>query len=116
MDSNLATSSITEQLDSLCPIYLAMGMSQEEYWHGPPYVYKAFRDKARIERKQRNTEAWYMGQYMLYAISQAFTKNPIYPEEPLPIDELDIRERKERELRLEAESRRDILKGLVEGS
>ena len=53
---------------SLCPDYLAMGMTLTEYWDGDPDDYKSVREAHRLDLKQRNHDAWLHGFYVYNAL------------------------------------------------
>lgn len=87
------------------PLYMAMGMSYEEYWQGPAWLAKAYRDAFEIKRKQEEWARWRQGAYVFNAILCAapvikpFVKDAKpgnYPEEPWPLTEEEAREQQER--------------------
>ena len=87
------------------PLYMAMGMSYEEYWQGPAWLAKAYREAFEIKRKQEEWARWRQGAYVFNAIMCAapvikpFVKDPKpghYPDEPWPITEAEAREQEER--------------------
>ena len=87
------------------PVYLSMGMSYEEYWHGQAWLARAYREAFEIRRKREEFGRWRQGAYVYSAIMCAapvikpFVKDAKpgkYPEEPWPITESEARERQER--------------------
>lgn len=65
-------------------------MTYEQYWFGDPYMVIAYREKHKMERKQRNEEMWVNGIYQLnaltVALNNAFSKHTIkYLDKPLEI-------------------------------
>lgn len=87
------------------PLYMTMGMSYEEYWQGPAWLAKAYRDAFEIRRKQEEWARWRQGAYVFNAILCAapvikpFVKDAKpgnYPEEPWPLTEEEAREQQER--------------------
>lgn len=74
-------------------MYLAFGMTPEEYWEGPPELATAYRKKYELETEQRNEGYWLQGAYfydaLLSMMSQALaSKNSTpreYSEEPYRI-------------------------------
>ena len=86
-----------------CPLYMAMGMTYEQFWDGDATMASAFRKADEIRRKRRNEELWLEGIYTAEALSATvgnmFTKGTKhqYPSEPLPITVEDQKARRERE-------------------
>jgi len=60
--------SYTEQFDSLCPVYMGMGLSYEDFWDGDvekaKYTYKSY----MFKREQENYMLWLQGLYIYQAI------------------------------------------------
>ena len=73
------------------PLYLAMGMTYEQFWQGEPDLVKAYREADNIRRRRRNEEMWLEGIYMVEAlhstVGNMFSKGAKhqYPAEPFPI-------------------------------
>lgn len=97
-----------EICENLCPDYMAMGMTWDEYWYGNPWMAKAFRQAHRMKRDIKNYELWLQGVYVYEAILDAspvfhpLAKDPKpipYPSEPFALDkkEREVREQKEQE-------------------
>lgn len=84
-------------------MYLAMGMTYEQFWDGDANLAVVYREADEIRRRRRNQELWLEGVYMVEALSATvgnmFTKGAKhqYPSEPLPITVAEQQERKERE-------------------
>ncbi len=105
----------------LCPTYLAIGMTYDQYWHGAAEVARYYREAYRLKQKAKNRELWMQGMYFYEAlidvapIMVAFPKKGAkptpYSEEPYPISEEELREREELKERKEAEKLRAALKG-----
>lgn len=113
-DKEASPLSYHEILDKLCPDYMAMGMSWNDYWEGDPDMIVAFRKAFRLREKRaaerRNTELWLQGMYFYEAqidVSPLFRdllKNPKaipYLKEPYPLDkaEKEMREKRDMEER-----------------
>lgn len=80
----------TEYFDMVCPYYMLYGMTYEQFWHGDPWMAKAYKEKHILERKQKNEELWVNGMYQLSALNvalhNAFDKHKIkYLEKPFDI-------------------------------
>ena len=86
-----------------CPLYMAMGMTYEQFWDGDVMMAKSFREADMIRRRRRNEELWLEGIYTAEALSATvgnmFTKGSKhqYPSEPFPITAAEQQERRERE-------------------
>lgn len=89
---------------------MTYGMTPEEFWHGPPELARAYREKAEIERDYQNQLAWWQGLYIYDALSvikaQALSKDQReaekynYPQEPYrikPYTEEELRQKQEEE-------------------
>ncbi len=86
-----------------CPVYMAMGMTYEQFWDQDVFLVKAFREADSIRRRRRNEELWLEGVYMAEALSATvgnmFSKGNKYqyPPEPIPITAEEQKARRERE-------------------
>ena len=84
-------------------MYLAMGMTYEQFWNDDPVLVKAYRKADDIRRKRENTALWLQGIYVAEALSATvgnmFSKGQKhqYPAEPFPISQAEHEERVERE-------------------
>lgn len=96
--------SITELFMQQCPVYIAMGMSYDEYWNGSSERTRAYREAHRIKTRQVNQELWLLGIYMTHALnasvgnmfSSKSTNRIRYPDEPLPLTRKEQQEQQER--------------------
>ena len=113
-EQGLTSQSYTEVFDQLCPHYMSIGMTYDEFWNGDVSMVKAYRKAYELREKRRNQEFWMQGMYFYEALCDAsplfrFTmkKGTIRPEpyvkEPFPITEAEVREREEREARKKEE-------------
>lgn len=101
---NLAHSYSQIFWDSL-PIYMAMGMSAEEFWHRDPKLAEAYRKSYELKKYAENENMWLQGAYVYQALvsaSPCFAFQPQNPqpylERPMPLDEKEAeRMRLERE-------------------
>ena len=102
--------SLNKRFEKLCPIFMNMGMTYNQFWEEDPTIARtyleAFKIKQRNEIKSKEWEIWKQGGYVyealvdvapiLHAFSKA--KKPLpYPEKPYGIDELDKDEEKTKE-------------------
>ena len=95
----------TDIFKELCPYYMSIGMSYEQFWFGDPEMVIYYRKAHEYRNKQKNQELWWAGVYvqqaLLSTVGNMFSKKgaePIhYPREPLPTTEEEAREYQERE-------------------
>lgn len=88
-----------------CPVYMAMGMSYDEYWNGSAERTRAYREAHKIKTRQLNQQLWLEGIYMSHAISATVgnmlssksAKKIEYLREPLPLTAAEQEEQQERE-------------------
>ena len=116
MDGNegLTLQSLSDVFEQLCPYYMSIGMSYDEFWNGDVEMVKAYRKANELRDRRNNQDMWLQGRYFCDALCAAsplyrFTmkKGMIKPEpyikEPYPITEAELREREEREARAKEE-------------
>ena len=113
-DKGLTRQSYNDIFKQLCPYYMSIGMSYDDFWNGDVAMVKAYRKASELQDKRRNFDAWMQGIYVYEALCDAsplyrFTmkKGSIKPEpyikEPFPITAAEVREREEREARVKQE-------------
>lgn len=113
-DEGLTYKSYTEIFEQLCPYYMSIGMSYDEFWNDDVSKVKAYRKAYELRDKRRNQELWLQGMYFYEALCDAsplfrfsMKKGTIKPEpyvkEPYPITAAEVRERNEREARMKEE-------------
>ena len=79
-------------------------MSAEDFWYGDSWLARGYRKAHEMRRVQRNQELWLEGVYFMHAIEATVgnmlagkkSRKAKYPEEPLPITQIEAREREER--------------------
>lgn len=86
---------MSDSFDEVCPYYLSIGVTYDDYWHGDPYIAKYERQAEQIRNDKRNQEMFQQGAYIYQALCavspvlHAFAKNGTNPEpylaEPLPL-------------------------------
>lgn len=107
-DEGLTYKSYTEIFEQLCPYYMSIGMSYDDFWNGDVFMVKAYRTAYELREKRRNQELWLQGMYFYEALCDAsplfrfsMKKGVIKPEpylkEPYPITAAEVREREARE-------------------
>ena len=82
-------------IDGELPVYMAMGMTPDEYWNGDPALLKAYRKMDEIKRERENEMLWLQGMYIyeaigdlapiLHAFAKKGTEAKPYAERPYPI-------------------------------
>lgn len=113
-DKGLTRQSFGEVFEQLCPYYMSIGMSYDEFWNRDVNMVKAYRKAYELREKRRNQEFWMQGMYFYEALCDAsplfrfsMKKGIIRPEpylkEPYPITAAEVREREEREARAREE-------------
>lgn len=60
--------SYTKIFESLCPTYMAMGMSYDEFWYGDPTRVIAYRKADKIRYERDNLNMWIQGMYFYSAL------------------------------------------------
>ena len=107
MDGDAVTaepSTLTEFFIRMFPYYMTLGMSYDEYWHGPAWLCAAYREAHEMRMKNEEWARHRQGAYIYHAILCAapvikpFVKDAKpgkYPDEPWPLtqQEADERER-----------------------
>lgn len=104
----------TEIFEQLCPHYMSIGMTYDEFWNGDVSLCKVYRKAEELRDRKQNQTLWLQGMYIYEALCDAsplfrfsMKKGVIKPEpyvkEPYPITETEVREREEREARKKEE-------------
>ena len=95
--------SLTETFIKLCPQYMAMGMTYDEFWNCNTKVHKAVREAYELRMKREEWGRWRQAMYIydtLLRVSPvfqaAFSKRKVepgkFPDEPWPLTEKEKRE------------------------
>ena len=99
--------SFADVFEEVCPVYMAYGMTYDEFWNGNPKMVIAYRKAHELDIKRRNEEMWLQGLYNFKAFSTALSnlhfdgkshKANRYLEKPI-----DLFEKTEEEKQTEAE-------------
>jgi hypothetical protein len=91
----------------MCPYYMSIGMTYDEFWNQDVTMVRAFRKSYELKRRQQNETLWMQGLYirdaLLSTVGNMFSSKsdaPIeYPKEPYPVTAEQIAEKKEAEQR-----------------
>lgn len=94
----------TEVFERLCPYYMSIGMTYDEYWNGANELPRYYRKAEELRMEKNNYEAWLQGFYiyeafcnaspLFHAFAKKGTKPIPYPERPHALTE-DEKERDE---------------------
>lgn len=69
----------SDYADRLCPIYMAMGVSYNEFWNGDYSQFKYYWEKENILNEKKNAELWLLGNYVydaICAVAPVLVANP----------------------------------------
>lgn len=97
--------SLMSVFEEVCPQYMAMGMSYEQFWDGDVSAHRMFAKAEKQRLLKANRMAWLQGLYIYEALIEvtpylkAFSKGKPkpYTEEPHDIFADEAKKRKERE-------------------
>lgn len=94
---------LTNEFEKLCPYFISIGMTYEQFWYGDVSMtkqyLKAFEIKEKREAKKNKWTIWELGLYIYEAlcyvspILRAFSKakKPLpYPTKPHNLEQLDL--------------------------
>lgn len=102
------------------PIYLALGMSADEFWNGDVWLAKAYRKADEYRKDMDNQRLWLQGLYIYDALMLTAQKalsdkktNDTYPSEPYPISTKAIEDRKEKEKQAKLEAGKSYMEQLA---
>ena len=107
-----STLSYIETFYNHLPYYLAIGMSNDDYWNGDCELVKSYRKADEIKKKRDNEKLWLQGMYIyevlcdVSPIFNPFNRHPKplpYATEPYVLNEKEQREKEERERKLQQE-------------
>ena len=100
------TMSFTEYFEKVCPSFMSIGVSYEDFWNGEFEITKFALEADKITQKRKNSEAWLNSIYFFRALldaSPAFhefsgggeRKISYYVKQPFPIGTKEIEKRYE---------------------
>ena len=103
------------------PMYLATGMTYEEFWEKESWLVKSYREAERIRREEKNYFAWLSGIYtlqalqtgvpvMLTGIAKQIVKLPEFPNKPIDFEKASEEERERKKM----EANRAKMQAMVE--
>jgi len=115
--------SYSEQFHKVFPMYLAMGMTYEQFWDGDSILAVDYRKADEIRNDKLNQQLWLQGMYIYEAlcdvapILRAFpkkgTKPHKYPAEPYAISQKERKQKSEQKEKLVAEKGKAMLDAMI---
>lgn len=104
--------SYTEVFEEMCPYFIAIGMSYEQYWNEDCWIASYYLKAHKIKQEQQNEILWLQGVYIyealcdvspvLHAFSKRGTKPRPYCDKPY-----DLFKKKEKEVFTEEENEKE---------
>lgn len=105
--SKVESNSLTKLFEKQCPIYMAYGMSYNDFWYGDAYMTKFYLDSYKLKVKLKDEELWMQGVYIyealcdvspiLHAFSKKGTKPLPFSERPYSANNPEYKTEKEKE-------------------
>ena len=106
-DSEVALQSLADVFQRLCPAYMVMGMSHEQFWNSNTTAHKAYREAHEMRLRNEEWARWRQGAYVYDALLRvapvmraALSKGKVepgkYPEEPWPLTQEEADEQQQR--------------------
>ena len=75
----------TEKFEELCPFYLSLGMTWEQYWDGDASMTIMFRKAYELKQEQENQRLWLQGAYFYEALCCVAPALRMFkPQKPTP--------------------------------
>lgn len=117
---------LTEIFTDIFPYYLAIGMTYDEFWHGPVSLARAYRKAWDIKMHKEEQDRWRQGLYFyesllkIAPVLHAFAKDAKpgeYPSEPYPLTDKEAKDRERKKemenfkaylAKMEADSERNL--------
>ena len=100
-------------------MYLAIGMTYEQYWEQESWLVKSYREAQKIRNDNANYSAWLHGVYMLNALQtgipvivNGFAKEhitlPEYPQRPIDFTAKSKEEQEKKQMELQVAKMKEI--------
>ena len=102
LESEPSEITLSEFFIKMFPVYMAMGMSYDEYWNGPCWLARAYREAHQMKQRQEEWARWRQAAYIFDALlcaspmMKSFVKDAKpgkFPEEPWPLTQKEADER-----------------------
>ena len=108
---------ISDMLDKLCPYYMLIGVSYDEFWNGDYTHLKYHEERYKLEVERKNQELWLQGLYFYDALgtslANAFAKKGStpkkYPEKPYRITEKTEEEKQDEKKKMVDDFRAQLM-------
>ena len=108
---------LSQKFDEMCPHFLSIGMTYEQFWYGDVTMtkdyLKAYKIKAKRENEIEQWNIWKQGMYIyealcdvspiLHAFSKSGTKPLQYRSKPMMEEIKDVKTEKEKQIEIENE-------------
>jgi len=110
--------SFAEIFEAQCPIYMAYGMTYEQFWDGDPHAVKAFRQAYELKRDMENEHMWLQGMYIYDAIQRLIPAMRVMSSdnpEPYPDKPYEIRPKTKAEKKSAERKAMDDMQAYLEG-
>lgn len=110
--STSKTVKFTDAFEKYAPVYMAMGMSYDDYWNDEVGKASDYREAFKLRKKQMNERLWMQGLYIYKALERIF---PLFnawaeiPPKPYLEYPIPLTEEEEKEQKRDAE-RKEMLK------
>ena len=100
-------------------MYLAIGMTYEQFWEKESWLVKSYREAQKIRSRDVNYSAWLNGVYILQALQSGIpvilngiVKQPVtlpnYPEKPIDLDQKSKEEQEKKQIELQRAKMREM--------
>lgn len=116
-------STYTEKFDELFPHYLAIGMTEEQYWDKDSQLVVAFRKAEEIRTSRKNQEMWLQGAYIydalcrvspiFHAFAKKGTKPVPYLSEAYSLTEKQVEIKREEEAKTVFDKGKKMMEGFM---
>lgn len=108
LESSSHKLTLGEYIREICPYYLSIGVTWDEFWHGDYTRLKYYRKAHELKQQEANYNAWLQGAYfyealcdvapILHAFAKAGTKPIPYREKPYGKESQEENEKKAAEI------------------
>lgn len=113
----------TEKFNELFPHYLAIGMSEEQYWDKDSQLVVAFRKAEELRMNRKNQEMWLQGAYIydalcrvspiFHAFAKKGTKPMPYLSESYSLTEKQVEIKREEEAKSVFDKGKKMMEGFM---
>ena len=104
LESEPSEITLSEFFIKMFPVYMAMGMSYDEYWNGPCWLARAYREAHQMKQRHEEWARWRQAAYIFNALlcvspmMKPFVKDAKpgkFPDEPWPLTQKEADERQQ---------------------